>query len=148
MKNAIPLTSVFLISVFLFSAERSFVQLISRQKDITGFWQATVEGTDFCDIFVYHFYPDQTGQLCGVCYIFRNGKKKNTIVIDSISFHRKSVYLKFNGLFKMEYRGYFIASNRTIGGKLFYPDSTSVPWVLKKLYIKSIDEIFGKGHLK
>lgn len=148
MKNILLPTLVILFFVFLLSTERSSAQLISRQKDITGFWQATVEGADFCDIYVYHFFFDQTGKLRGICYAFRNGKKKNETFIDSVFFHGKSVYLKLTGTVEMEYRGYFIASNRTIGGKLFYPDSTSVPWVLKKLAIRSISELSGKGHSK
>ncbi len=148
MKKIRLLTLIYLTSVLFSPVRMLSAQLTGEQKKLLGFWQATVEGTDFTDIFVYYFFSGQNSKLCGVCYAFRNGKKKNETAIDSVSFHRKSVYLKFHGTFEIEYKGYFIAENHTIGGKLFYPDSTSVPWVLKKISVKSIDEIFSKDHLK
>ena len=49
---------------------------------------------------------------------------------------------------KIEYKGFLIKESKSIHGKLFYPNGTSVPWSFKKISIKSIDEFVKQDSSK
>ena len=138
----IKLPVIVLFYFLYFVSYHAYGFISENDKKIIGFWQATIEGENFIDRFVYHFYENKNGQLKGSVYSFRNDKKKSKIVIDSLNYKDYNLYLNFNSVVTMEYKGYLIRENQTIMGKLFYPNGVSVPWTLKRIYIKSIDEIF------
>ena len=110
-------------------------------KEIVGFWEGTVEGENFIDRFVYHIYTDKKDQLSGIVYAFRNKQKKIKTEIDSLAYKKLNLYFIIKTDIKIEYKGFLIIDNQTIGGQLYYPNGTSVPWTLNRLYIKSIKEI-------
>ncbi len=136
------ITQIIVLNFILYFVSYPAYGFISKNdKEILGFWQATVEGENFVDRFVYHLYKNKNGQLSGTAYSFRNDKRRSGIVIDSLSYKDKNLFMIINSMVSMEYKGYLISENQTIMGKLYYPNGISVHWTLKRIYIKSINEI-------
>ena len=98
--------------------------------------------------FIYHIFSDKNGELKGNVYSFRNRQKKSETAVDSLSYKDRYLYMVIQTQVKMEYIGFLIRENQTIGGKLIYPNGSSVPWTLKRINIKSIQEISNQDSLK
>lgn len=112
-----------------------------QKRAIVGYWEGIIEGEDFTDRYIYHFYFNRSGELRGDVYSLRNGVMKSRYPITEVRFHDRDIRFVVEGKFPIKYKGYLIQENQTIGGKLYYPNGTSVPWTLRKLRIHSIREI-------
>ena len=130
----------FLVCGFLIQ----IVQASIDDHEMAGFWEATIEGEDFIDRYIYHLFIDDSGELKGIVYVFRDGQKKSETVIDSLSYKKRILYMVIKTQVLIEYKGLFISENLSIGGELYYPNGISVPWTLKKLKIQSIEQIYDR----
>jgi len=145
MKKHLQVFQIFLFIIFLLIfTQKSFAQDKSNSHNIEGFWEATLEGEDFIDRFIYHIYKDDSQNLKGKVYSFRNNKKRSETVIDSLSFDKRILYMVIKTNVVIEYKGLFISENQSIGGELYYPNGVKVPWTLNRREIKSINEVINQ----
>jgi hypothetical protein len=149
MKKHLLVFHLFLPIIFLLILNRNlYSQENLNSRNIEGFWEATLEGEDFVDRFIYHIYRDDSQNLNGKVYSFRNNKKRSETVIDSLSFDKRILYMEIKTNVTIEYKGLFISENQSIGGELYYPNGVKVPWTLNRKNIISINEVIKQDSSK